>query len=133
MEEEKIPTSLQEAIDFLIEADANLGMGSGMGMRNSWGLWHGSKLAQWFYRHQIYHADDMSGIIMDSYKRTKNGEPIELKEQIAKYHKHWEINHGPNHLSEMKAMIVENLIKMRAENLDEILKDINSEDIEGKS
>lgn len=132
--EEKAPNTLDEAIDILIQADANTtGLGSGMGMRNSWGLWNGSKLAQWFYRHQIYHADDMSGIIMDSYNRTKRGEPIELKEQIVKYHKHWEKAYGINHLSEMRGQIIENLTNMRAENLEEILRDINSADTEDRS
>ncbi len=131
-DEIKAPTSLDEAIERLIQADAatEFGLGGGMGLRNGWGLWQGSKLAQWFYKRQIYHADDMSGIIMDSYKRVKNGEDIKLDEQIVKYHKHWEKAYGPNHLEEMRKMIIDNLVKMRAENLDEILKEL---DTEGKS
>ena len=43
--------------------------GFGMWMRNNWGLWRGSQLAKYFHDKDIHHADDMSGIILDSYHR----------------------------------------------------------------
>ncbi len=125
-EEQKIPTTLDEAVEILIEYDSkDPGFGfNGMGLRNGWGLWQGSKLAQWFFKRQIYHADDMSGIIMDTYKRTKAGDDIKLTEQISKYHNHWKKQFGDMHLSIMKGHVVEHLTNMRAENLEEILRDI---------
>jgi len=40
----------------------------------------------WIASWQIYHADDMSGIIIDSYERYINNKPINLNEQIKNYH-----------------------------------------------
>src|SRR4051812_25886021 len=42
-------------------------MGLGMGLRNDWGLWRGSRLSQWFNQRGIFHPDDMSGIIFDTF------------------------------------------------------------------
>ncbi len=58
-------------------------------LRNNWGLWQGSVLAQWFNKQEIIHADDMSGIILDSYVRKLRNEPIKLDEQIKYYHDWW--------------------------------------------
>ncbi len=48
---------------------------AGLWMRNNWGLWQGSQLRDWFYDKGIYHPDDMSGIILDSYWRYLNNRP----------------------------------------------------------
>lgn len=61
----------------------------GQWLRNNWGLWHGSQLRDWFNEHDIWHADDMSGIILDSFKRRLNGEAIKLDEQINHYQEFW--------------------------------------------
>jgi hypothetical protein len=63
--------------------------GLGMGIRNSWGLWGGSRLAKWFNAQGIKHPDDMSGIILDSFWRHLNDKPIKLKEQIKYYQDYW--------------------------------------------
>jgi hypothetical protein len=57
----------------------------GMSLRNGWGLWAGSPLAQWFNERGVQHPDNMSGIILTSYWRHLHGEPIRLEEQIALY------------------------------------------------
>jgi hypothetical protein len=42
-------------------------MGLGMWMRNTWGLWAGSRLQKYFLDRGIRHPDDMSGVIMEYY------------------------------------------------------------------
>jgi hypothetical protein len=42
-------------------------MGLGMWIRNSWGLWGGSRLQKYFKDKGIEHPDSMSGIILDYY------------------------------------------------------------------
>lgn len=61
----------------------------GMGLRNAWGLWRGSRLARWFNTQGIFHPDDMSGIILHSFWRHLNGKPIQLEEQVQVYQDHW--------------------------------------------
>jgi hypothetical protein len=61
----------------------------GRSLRNGWKLWHNSVLAQWFNTIGIYHADDMSGIIITSYWRAVNGVPIELGQQAQYYKDYW--------------------------------------------
>jgi len=61
----------------------------GMWIRNEWGLWADSKLAQWFKSKGISHADDMSGIILTSYHRKLNKKEIKLIEQIECYRNDW--------------------------------------------
>lgn len=64
-------------------------MSIGLTMRNRWGLWAGSELAQWFNALGIGHPDDMSGIILHSYWRRLNGYPIELSKQVSFYRSWW--------------------------------------------
>ena len=54
----------------------------GMWIRNDWGLWKNSDLEQFFLRKGVVHPDDMSGIILTSYHRKLNREPIDLNGQI---------------------------------------------------
>ena len=66
-------------------------MGIGRYMRNNWKLWEGtSEISFWFISNGIKHPDDMSGIVMTSYWRFKNDEPINLQEQINYYLNFWE-------------------------------------------
>ena len=68
--------------------------GLGLWMRNNWGLWGGSRLAQAFNRLGIQHPDDMSGIILQSFWRELNGQPIRLEDQIARYQAYWQQQSG---------------------------------------
>ena len=61
-----------------------------MWIRNNWGLWKGSRLSKFFNEKGIYHPDDMSGIILDSYYRYLTGQEITLSEQIKYYQDYWE-------------------------------------------
>ena len=65
-------------------------LGFGMWMRNNWGLWKGSRLSKYFNSIGIYHPDDMTGIIFDSYHRQLAGHEIKLAEQVKYYQDYWE-------------------------------------------
>jgi hypothetical protein len=63
--------------------------GFGLWMRNNWQLWGGSRLSKYFNSLEIYHPDDMSGIILVSYHRYLNNKDIQLDEQIKYYKDYW--------------------------------------------
>ncbi|MGV3616212.1 MAG: DUF6794 domain-containing protein [Fimbriimonas sp.] len=63
--------------------------GLGTWLRNNWGLWGQSALAKWFAQRGIFHPDDMSGIVLDSYWRRLHKRPIDLEGQIAHYQEYW--------------------------------------------
>ena len=117
----QVPRTLDEAIEALIEINLKPDEINSMWVRNNWGLWSGGELAQWFYAHQIYHADDMSGIINESYERRINSKPLELDLQIQKYHKHWEKCYGKNHLEKMRKDVIGYIVNMRNEKIDKIV------------
>jgi hypothetical protein len=64
-------------------------MGTGLYIRNNWGLWSGSRLSRYFNRKGIKHPDDMSGIILTSFHRQLNGKNIDFKGQIAVSKAYW--------------------------------------------
>ena len=78
------------------EFSANAHFGFGMWMRNNWGLWGGSRLSKYFNDLGIYHPDDMSGIVLDSYHRYLTGREINLDEQIGFYTAYWKVNEEPS-------------------------------------
>lgn len=98
----------KESVDFLreYENDERGFLGQihhffGQNIRNDWYLWWWKdhkydtwpdkkpEIVDWFNRHEIYHADDMSGIILTSVHRRFFSKDLELNEQIKKYHNHW--------------------------------------------
>ena len=89
--------SLKTEIKKMTEKDfsGRFHMGTGMWMRNNWRLWAGSRLSVYFNDLAIYHPDDMSGIILDSYHRTLNNKPIELDEQTEYYKQYWLVVRKP--------------------------------------
>jgi hypothetical protein len=103
--EADVPADLEAALAVLIETltpeeAANLKSipegemarfhhGAGRNLRNEWGLWGDSPLKRYFVGLGIEHADDMSGIIMDSLWRRVNGKPIRLEEQVQFYKDYW--------------------------------------------
>jgi hypothetical protein len=66
--------------------------GLGQSLRNNWKLWEKSPLTEFFGKLGIFHADDMSGIIIRSYYRKSTGKPIDLEEQIKEYQDYWKEN-----------------------------------------
>lgn len=61
----------------------------GRHLRNNWGLWTGSSLKEWFVEQGVWHADDMSGIIIKSLHRSLNGTPVDLERQVEFYREYW--------------------------------------------
>lgn len=102
-----IPKTLDEAVGYLLKNTTNdnieyiksitenqfLGethFSVGMSLRNTWGLWRGWDLAKHFNEIGIYHADDMSGIILTSFYRRVHNQDIRLQEQIKFYQDFWQ-------------------------------------------
>ena len=98
-----IPIDLEDAInlldctwsdslktEFRNTPKTELFMYGGMGMRNGWNLWQGkNKLSKYFHKLGIYHPDDISSIVIESYHRKLNDEPILLKDQVNYYIAYW--------------------------------------------
>lgn len=63
----------------------------GRWLRNNWGLWdEKTELHRWFKNELgIFHADDMSGIILTSMHRKLNGKDIDLEGQVEFYQNYW--------------------------------------------
>ena len=83
--------SIKTKIKALTEAEfsGKYHFGFGMWMRNNWGLWKGSRLSKYFNSIGVYHPDDMTGIIFDSYHRQLTGHEIKLNEQVKYYQNYW--------------------------------------------
>ena len=73
---------------------------AGMAIRNAWKLWWSDdtsrgwsaikpQIVAWFNGIDIYHADDMSGIIMTSFHRSATGKSRDMEGQLKVYRKHW--------------------------------------------
>jgi hypothetical protein len=60
-----------------------------MGLRNDWGLWRGSRLAKYFNGLGIYHPDDMSLLIRQTFWCHINNKPMRLDERIAYFKEFW--------------------------------------------
>jgi len=102
------PTTLDEAIKELdrnsTEGDrtsfantavetacGSLHFGSGMSIRNKWGLWVKEQpLTQWFRERGIWHADDMSTAIFKAYWFQLNGMKFDILREAKKCEKYWE-------------------------------------------
>ncbi|MBU2249408.1 MAG: hypothetical protein KKD77_21850 [Gammaproteobacteria bacterium] len=100
----KNPKDLVECIKYLLKNSENLEdfkkgkediislyhHTTGRGIRNEWGLWdEKSKLHQFFKSIGIWHADDISGIILTTLHRILNHKQVRLKEQVEYYQKYW--------------------------------------------
>ena len=94
------PETIHEAVLEILTAEdcANLKCGdpvqfhhnTGRWMRNNWGLWDTeSKLNQEFNSIGIFHADDMSGIILETAHRILNGKSVDLAGQVMGYKEYW--------------------------------------------
>jgi hypothetical protein len=68
-------------------------LGLGMGLRNSWGLWHGSRLAEFFQQQRIMHPDSMSDIILDAFCRNLRGQKHDLLSIMREKAKQWQTFH----------------------------------------
>lgn len=99
-----IPKDLEDALNQLDElntdddrADIRSGTlgatdlhhGYGTSLRNNWELWDKSRLAKWFNSIGIFHADDMSGIILDAWFCRVRGQPFDLGAKVKWYQDFW--------------------------------------------
>ena len=101
----KKPSNLDECLkelSYLVESyDSNkflndkdiitkLHFGLGMNIRNEWGMWDDSSdLYKWFSRNGIFHPDDMSSIVFESFIRKLKKEPIDFEGQVKFYQEYW--------------------------------------------
>lgn len=68
---------------------AHMHHGFGRWLRNNWGLWSGGPLREWFFERRVFHADDMSSIILDSYVARLKGKNFNFGAAQRKYERHW--------------------------------------------
>lgn len=102
--EEKIPVDLTEAVaileSWMTEADkekirnsdpACYHHGFGTNVRNKWHLWErNTPLVQWFIStYGIAHADDISGIMMNSLWAKVRNEYYDPRIDVQRYKEHW--------------------------------------------
>jgi hypothetical protein len=66
--------------------------GFGTWIRNEFGLWADGKLVKYFNSIGIYHADDMSGIILTSLHRSLHCRDIKLQDQVKYYRDFWAVS-----------------------------------------
>jgi len=59
-------------------------------IRNTLNLWYGGPVAKYFNGIGIYHADDMSSIILTSMHRKLNNKDFELEAQIKFFRDYWQ-------------------------------------------
>lgn len=73
------------------EAVTRFHFGTGLGIRNGWGLWKGkNSLVRYFKKLGIFHPDDMSSIILTSFHRQLNHKQINLDAQVQYYIAYWD-------------------------------------------
>jgi len=83
------PQDVQKMRDATEEDMIEYHFGLGTWLRNNWRLWGRSRLAEWFSARGIHHAEDMSGIILDSFWRRLQGKDIDLEGQTRRYQAYW--------------------------------------------
>ena len=81
--------SFVEKLKTADETPTDQHFGLGLWMRNNWRLWGDGRLIDYFYRIGIFHPDDMSAIILQSYVRHLKDEPLRLEEQVKYYQAYW--------------------------------------------
>lgn len=61
----------------------------GRWLRNNWGLWHGGPLKNYFMELGLHHADDMYGVIIESFWHHLRNEPLDINKQVKYYQDFW--------------------------------------------
>ncbi len=70
--------------------------GSGMGMRNSWGLQGDSSLETHMRGLGFIHADDMSEVILETFWCKRHAKDFRIKERVEYYKAYWAENKWPD-------------------------------------
>lgn len=71
------------------EVDKRTHASLGMWIKRRWALDGGSRLAQYFNKMGVPHAEYMVGIIIQSYHRHLNKRDLQIKEQVEHFRKLW--------------------------------------------
>lgn len=79
----------------LDEFKADSHLGTGMWIRNDWGLWSGSRLAVYFNKLGLSNPEDMSSILLECFYNSVNNKPLNIDRQISFYNDYWEYNRPP--------------------------------------
>ncbi len=89
--ERQLPEDELKKIDEMKSEDEMIEyhFGAGMGIRNAWGLWGDSPLAKHMRDLGFTHADDMSGVILETLWCKRHGMPFRLKDRAAEYDAYW--------------------------------------------
>lgn len=68
----------------------------GRAIRNAWGLWYDpdytipkTPLYEFMVKLGLHHADDMSGLILESFKRHLLGQSLDVEKQVEAYKEYW--------------------------------------------
>lgn len=86
-----LPFEDQVAIIQMEKGPVGLHHSLGRWLRNNWGLWQeDSVLHLYFKKLGLWHADDMSGLILDGFWCHLRNEPFDIDKQIKSYQDYWE-------------------------------------------
>jgi hypothetical protein len=101
LDAQPVPHTLDEALDALerglprsfidrlyaSETDVTIDLQDTLGrwMRDRWGLWTSSPLAEHLRARGLDHADDMSGVILTSFWRRLHFQPLRVEAQVRWY------------------------------------------------
>lgn len=67
----------------------------GMHLRNEWGLWRGSRLADEMRRLGFHHPDDMSAVIFQTLWCKRHQKDFAIEQRAEYYEKYWEAYSAP--------------------------------------
>ncbi|CCQ90131.1 conserved hypothetical protein [Nitrospina gracilis 3/211] len=110
--ERMLPTDLIAKIKNGTEAEmAFYHHGVGTRIRNLW-LWPDTRLKKYFNERGIFHPDDMSGIILDTFWCRLNNKPFRLEERIHYYKQFWEANTPPDRVSPTDGAEIDWILKI---------------------
>lgn len=89
----EVPTDILATFKALPKGEAicGFGFGSGMGLRNSWGLWFGETgVSAELRKLGLIHGDDQSGFLFTALWARLNGVALDVDAELAFYRAHWE-------------------------------------------
>lgn len=84
------PSEINKIMSMKIEELCRLHHSLGRWIRNNWSLWgEEGALKDYFNNIGLHHADDMSGLIIESFWHHLRNEPLEIEKQIKEYQDFW--------------------------------------------
>lgn len=84
------PSDINKIMFMKMEELCRLHHNLGRWIRNNWGLWaDDGPLKDYFNGIGLHHADDMSGLIIESFWHHLRNEPLEIEKQVKEYQDFW--------------------------------------------